>query len=377
MAIAAILLVGAVLTVKSLGRLLDVKPGFEARGLVTAEVDVPYADRERAARFYESLAGTLASAPGVTAAGAASQVPLGGNFDMWGVHVEGQGASNPEEDPSADFYAVTPGYRRAMEIPLVAGRDFDARDAREATAVVLVNESLARRFWPGRDPLGHRLKLGGTDGPWREVVGVVGDVRHHGLAERPRLQAYVPHAQVTTTMMAVAVRAPGRPALAAAALRGAVAAQDPDVPVAGLVSGDEMVEAAVAERRFVSRLLAGFAVGAGALVAIGLVGALAQLVTRRTREIGVRIVLGAGRPQVLGLLLRQGLAPAALGLAAGLALAPLAGRALLPVLYDVRPADPATLAVVALALAATALAACVLPARRAARIDPAVVLRGE
>ena len=178
-------------------------------------------------------------------------------------------------------------------------------------------------------------------------------------------------------MMAVVVRAPGRPVQAAAALRGAVAAQDPDVPVAGLRSGDEMVEESVAERRFVARLLSGFAVGAGALVAVGLVGALAQLVTRRTREIGVRIVLGAGRRQVLGLLLRQGLAPAAAGLAAGLALAPLAGRALLPMLYDVPPADPATLAVVALALAAIA-ARGVRPAGAARGADrPRGRARGE
>jgi putative ABC transport system permease protein len=375
--LAAILLVGAVLTLKSLGRLLDVRPGFEPRGLVTAQVDVPYADRARAARFYEGLVDALVATPGVTAAGAASQIPLGGNFDMWGIHVEGQSAANPDDDPAADFYAATPGYRRAMEIPLVRGRDLAASDTREAPAVVLVNQSLAGRFWPGADPLGRRLRIGAADGPWRVVVGVVGDVRHHGLAARPGLQVYVPHAQVTTPSMAFVVRAPGQVAQAAAALRAAVAAQDPDVPVADLRSGDDLVTASVLERRFVSRILTGFGVAAGALVAVGLVGALAQLVTRRRREIGVRIVLGAQRWQVLALLGRQGLAPAAAGLAAGLLVSPLTGRVLLPMLYEVPPADPATLAVVALTLTATATAACLVPARRAARVDPAVVLRGD
>jgi putative ABC transport system permease protein len=376
-ALAAVLLAGAVLTLKSLGRLLDVRPGFDTRGLVTAEVDVPYTERPRAVRFYETLVDTLAAAPGVVGSGAASQVPLGGNFDMWGVHVEGQEAPNPEDDPAADFYSATPGYRRAMGIPLVTGRDFDARDTREAPAVVLVNESLAARFFPGGNAISHRLKLGGTDGPWRTIVGVVGDVRHHGLDAKPRLQAYVPHAQVTTTMMIVVVRAPGRPAAAASALRAAVAALDRDVPVAGLRSGEDMLEASVAERRFVSRLLTGFSAAAGALVAVGLAGALAQLVVRRSREIGVRIVLGARRPQVLGVLAREGLAPAAAGLAAGIALAPLAALALRPVLFDVPAADPSTLALVAFTLLAIATVAGLGPARRATRIDPAVVLRGE
>jgi len=375
-ALAAVLLVGSTLTLKSLGRLLDVPPGFEARGLVTGEVDVAYSDRDKVIAFYDGLVARLAAIPGTTAAGAASQIPLGGNFDVWGVHVEGQAAANPDEDPSADFYAVTPGYRRAMGIPLVRGRDLDARDSRNGPPVALVSESLARRFWLD-DPLGKRLKLGGTDGPWRTVVGVVGDVRHHGLDTRPRLQAYVPHAQTEHSGMTLVLRSAAPPAEVARALRDAVTASDPDVPVSSLRSGADLVEAAVAERRFASRLLGLFALAAVGLVAVGLVGALAQIVSTRTREIGVRLVLGARRSQVLALLLRHGLLPALAGLGLGLAAAPFAARALAPILFEVSPFDPTTLAAAALAIASTAALACVVPARRAARVDPAVVLRGE
>ena len=376
-ALATVLLAGSALTLKSLARLLDVPPGFAVRGLVTAEVDVAYPERERVTAFYERLVARLAATPGVEAAGAASQIPLGENFDMWGVHVEGQGSPNPDEDPAADFYDVTPGYRRAMGIPLVRGRDFDQHDSKDAPGVALVSEGLARRFWPGAEPLGRRLKIGTLDGPWRTVVGIVGDVRHHGLQETPRLQAYVPHAQLGHSTMAVVVRSSQPAVLAARALRDAVAAEDPDAPVSGLRGGSDLVEASVAERRFVARLLAGFAFAAIGLVAVGLVGSLGQVVGQRTREIGVRLVLGARRCQVLALLLRHGLAPASLGLVAGLLLAPLAARALAPLLFDVSPFDPSTLATAAFALLLTAAAACVIPARRASRVDPAIVLRGE
>jgi putative ABC transport system permease protein len=264
-----------------------------------------------------------------------------------------------------------------MGIPLVRGRDFDQHDSKQASGVALVSEGLAQRFWPGTDPLGRRLKVGGPEGPWRSVVGVVGDVRHHGLQEQPRLQVYLPHAQLGHSTMAVVVRSSGSAVQAAGVLRDAVAAEDPDAPVSGLRSGPDLVQASVADRRFASRLLAGFAFAAIGLVAIGLVGSLGQVVSQRTREIGVRLVLGARRAQVLALLLRHGLAPALLGLAAGLAVAPVAGRALAPLLFEVSPSDPPTLATAALGLALTAAAACVIPARRAFRVDPAVVLRGE
>jgi putative ABC transport system permease protein len=342
---------------------------------VTALVDVPYTDEARVAAFYDRLSARLAGLPGVQAAGAASQIPLGGNFDMWGVHVEGE-TGNPSESPSADFYAVTPGYRAALRIPLVRGRDLEARDGRDSPAVVLVNESLARRFWPGQSPLGRRLKLGGDDGPWRTIVGVVGDVRHHGLDARPQLQVYVPHAQVSTSMMAVVLRTT-EPALAAAGLRAAVAEADPGVPVARLRSGEDLLETAVAERRFVSRLLTAFAAAAAGLVAVGVAGALAQFVSQRRREMAVRLALGARPSQVLALALRHGLAPVAAGVGAGLLLAPLGGRALEPMLFEVSAADPVSLVAVATGLAAVALAASALPARRAARLEPALVLRGE
>jgi predicted permease len=344
---------------------------------LTAEVDVAYSERSRVVSFYDGLAERLTAALPGAQAGAASQIPLGGNFDMWGVHVEGQSSANPADNPDADFYAVTPGYRRAMGIPLVRGRDFDVRDGERAPNVVLVNERLARRYWPRGSPLGRRLKLGGPDGEWLTIVGVVGDVRHHGLHAAPAFQAYVPHAQTGHTSMTVVLRSAAPATEAARAVRAAVAALEPDAPVSAVRSGDELVAAAVAERRFVSRLLSAFALAATLLVAVGLVGALVQAVTQRTREIGVRLVLGAGRAQVTTLMLRHGLLPAVVGLGVGLALAPLAARLLLPLLFDVRPTDPATLAGAALGLAAAAALACVVPARRAARIDPAVVLRGE
>jgi putative ABC transport system permease protein len=383
-ALALVLLVSAGLLVRSLQRLVAVSPGFEPASGLTMQVQTAGRqfgqrpdDVGPTHRFFEQALAAVRQVPGVEQAAFTSQLPLSGDLDTYGVQLEhGRG------DESADGafrYAVTPGYLETMGIPLRSGRRLDERDTAGAVPAVVISESLARRQFPGRDPLGQRVHIGPTDRPWYTVVGVVGDVKQTSLAADPSDAVYIASAQwpFTDRAMSLVVRARGNPAALTPAIRRAIWSVDSDQPIVRVATMEELVAATTAEKRFASILFEFFGLAALLLAATGIYGVLAGSVSERTREIGVRLALGATPRVVLGLVLRQGMTLTALGLVIGLGGAVAASRALAALLYRVSPLDPITyLGVIAL-LAAVSLAACVLPARRAARLHPSIALRSE
>jgi putative ABC transport system permease protein len=264
---------------------------------------------------------------------------------------------------SADRYSISPGYLRTMGIPLLRGRQFDDRDTAASAKVVLVNDSMARKFWPGEDPIGKRLRMGNSKAPLRTVVGVVGDVLHRSLAAPHTLQIYLPNAQFTDSDVILAVR-------------GEIAALDPQVPVSEIATMDEVVSASVTNQRFIAILFFLFAAIALLLATVGIY-VISYSVAQRTHEIGIRVALGAHRGEVLRLIIGEAMGPALLGAAAGLCAAFGLTRLLTGLLFGVRPSDPPTFALVSLILLAVALLACYLPPRRATRVDPVIALRYE
>jgi putative ABC transport system permease protein len=380
LALSLTLLVGAGLMVRTLWRLLDVSPGFDSSGVLTMKVSLAgprYEADPTVTGYYREVLARLRAAPGVESAAMTSQVPFGGNFDGNGLHPEGKMKPNPEEDPSAQRFGVSPDYLRVMRIPLVRGRSLTEADAAGAPPVLLVNQTAAAQVWPGEDPIGKRVKLGGVDGPWRTIVGVTGDVRHTALDEQPEPQMYVPHAQWRVdSQMILTVRTTRPPLSMAATLERIVRSVDPAQAVSSIAALDDLLGASVAARRLSLLLLALFAALALLLSAIGIYGVTAYAVAERTHEIGIRLALGARPAQLLRAVLAEGAALAAAGITAGVAAALALTRIMERLLYGVGPADPPTFAAVAALLAAVAMSACYIPARRVLRVEPSEALRG-
>ena len=378
-ALALLLLTGAGLMMKSFVRLLEVNPGFDPGHALTLTLSLwgPKSADAPAVVFFDQVLERVRPIPGVESAGIVSQLPLGGNMDMYGVHVEGKSLPNPEEDPSADRYSITPGYLRAMRIPLLRGREFDERDIATAPAVALVNESMAGQFWPGEDPIGKRFRMGDTKGPWKTVVGVVGDVLHKGLDAPHTIQVYLPNTQFTDSLVILAVRTSNEPASIAAEVRSEIVGLDPQVPISAVATMDEVVSASVANQRFGALLFLLFGAIALVLTTVGIYGVISYGVAQRTHEIGIRLALGAGRREVLRLIVGETMRPALLGAAVGLCAAFALTRLLTGLLFGVRPTDPTVFVAVLLLLVGVAFLASYIPARRATRIDPIVALRYE
>lgn len=381
-ALALMLLVGAGLLMRSLHRLLDVDPGFEPAQLLTLEVQTTgprYEDDDAVRSFFVRAAEAIVAVPGVERAGWTSQLPLGGNFDRYGVVIEGKPLANPADAPSADRYAITPGYLEAMRIPLKRGRTITPADARGQSGVVLINEMFAKQDWPGGDALGARVRLGGPDAPWRTVVGIVGDVSHTSLDETRAPQVYLPEAQWLGAdgAMVLAARTRGDPAATAAAVREAIRSVDRDLPILRVATMEQVVATTADQRRFAFILFEGFALVALLLAGAGIYGVLAGSVTARTRELGIRSALGASRGGLLKLVIRQGLALTAAGMTAGVLGALLLTRFLRGLLFGVGAQDPLTFLGVVAILALVALAACLAPALRATRVSPLEALRSE
>ncbi len=378
-ALALLLLTGAGLMMKSFVRLLDVNPGFEREDSLTLSLSLWGADAEAAPAlsFYQQVLDRVRTLPGVHSAGIVSQLPLAGNLDMYGVHVEGKSSPNPEDDPSADRYSITPGYLAAMRIPLLRGREVQEQDLAASPLVVLVNESAARQFWPSEDPIGKRLRLGDTKGPWRTVVGVVGDVLHRGLDAPHTLQIYLPESQFTDSEVVLVVRSTGSPSLLADSLRSQISAINPHVPISQLATMRDVMSASVANQRFGAVLFALFGFVAVLLAAGGIYGVISYGVAQRTHELGIRAALGAHPSEIVHLILAQGAKLTLLGVATGLLSATALTRFMRSLLFQVSPFDPITLGSAAVLLTLIALLACYLPARRATRIDPMVALRYE
>ena len=381
-ALAVMLLVGAGLLMRSLENLLAVDPGFDARNLLTMEVQTTgsrYNEDEPVWAFWERTLEAVRAVPGVEHAAWTSQLPLGGNFDRYGVQIQGKLVANPEAAPSADRFSVTPDYLQTMRIPLKRGRSLTSADVRKSPPVVVINETFARIGWGNEDPIGQKVQYGGSDQPWRTVVGIVGNVQHTGLDQEQTPQLYIPESQgqFADASMALAVRTRGDPAALAGPVRAALKSVDPTQPILGLATMDEVLSATARQRRFTFVLFQVFAVVALLLAAAGIYGVLAGSVTERTREIGIRSALGAPRAGLLGMVVRQGLLLALAGLTVGSAGALALTQLLRKMLFGVGARDPVTFGGVVLVLLAVAFAACLGPALRATRVSPLEALRGD
>jgi len=382
-ALAIVLLVGAGLLLRSLTRLFSIAPGFSPSRVLSMQVQTAgrrFARAEDVHRFFGAALEAVRAVPGVEAAGFSSQLPLSGSRDMYGVRFASTSTGVADAGSGAYRYAVTPGYLDAMGVALRRGRFVDAHDVAGAPLVALVSESLARSRFPDADPIGQRLQIGPDDAPWRTVVGVVGNVRQISLALDDGDAVYVPAVQWTDfpdRAMWLATRARGDAAALTSAIKSAISAVDRDQPIAHVATLNATVAASASERRFALVIFEWFAMTALLLAAIGIYGVLAGSVAERTREIGVRAALGASRQEIVALVLRQGLGLAAVGVAAGLAGAAAASRAMVTLLFGVSPLDPATYAAVVSVLAAVSAFACAVPAWRASRVDPAITLRAE
>jgi len=378
-ALSLVLLVGAGLLVRSFLSLQTVSPGFDARGVLTMYVFLPgakYPEEAQHADFFERAAERLRSLPGVEAVGLTSNLPVSGNYDRLSLYVEEHPPASREDVPEAERYMVNADYFRAMGVTLLEGRTFGPHDRADAPPVAVVNELAARRHWPGESAVGKRIRTD-PEKPWMTVVGVVSDVRHYGLETAANAQLYLPHLQSPSQVMTFAVRGAGPPEQQAAAARAEIWSVDKDQPVYNVRSMEGLLAGSLSERRFTALLLGVFAALALFLAAVGIYGVISYLITQRTREIGIRIALGAQGRDVLRLVLGQGLAPALAGVALGLAGAAALSRLMSGLLYGVSAADPLTFAGVSLLLSGVAFLACYIPARRATRVDPLVALRHE
>ena len=386
LALALVLLASAGSMVKSVVRLMGVNPGFTTDGVLTLQfslIGTRYREDAAVVSFVNRALDRIRAIPGVEAAAAAGQIPLGGNGDTWGFHIEGRIKPNPSEDPAAERYSVTPDYFRVLGIPLLEGRLITGADLADSLPVLVISESTAKALWPGEDPIGRRVRIGdASSGPWRTIVGVAGDVRHASLAAPATLQMYLAQAQVTDSYLVLTVRG-GFPASSAATtslapqIRAVLRELDPAVPIYAVATMEELAGKSVAERRFVMRVLGGFAALALLLAAVGLYGVVSYTVAERTREVGVRVALGARPADILELVFRSGATTVGAGLAVGVAAALVAMQSMRALLFDVSASDPATLAGAVVALSAVAIAAHVVPARRALRVDPVIALRQE
>ena len=393
-AMALVLLVGAGLMIRSFARLMAIEPGFDPEGVITMRLSLPpakYRDLDRWTAFHEALVSRVGSIPGVTAAGINSAVPLEGGGSESGVVVEGRPLPPPgTQGDTCLFQASSPDYLRAMGIPLVRGRAFTARDTKGSTPVAIVDESLARRLFPGEDPLGRRIAFefrGDRQNPnpiWREIVGVVAHVRHYGIAsEPPFVQVYTPFNQLPIWFeprrpsMALVARTPLPAETLTAAVRREVAAIDRDIPVYGIGTMKTYLAQNTEQPRLMVLILAGLGTLALVLAVIGIYGVVSYSVAQRTQEIGVRMALGATGRQVLRMVVRQALLPIAAGVVIGGVLALALGSVIQSLLFEVSPRDPATLAAIAAGLALVGLVASLVPASRATRVDPLVALRNE
>jgi putative ABC transport system permease protein len=383
-ALAVTLLAGAGLLIKSFLRLQSVDPGFMPEQTLTFELDLPenkYKEDEQKARFYDTLITRLESLPGVRRAGAVVILPLRGSFNL-SFTVEGWPPPKPGQDPTLETRVATPGYFQTMGIPLLRGRMFTEQDDERAPQVALISESAARKFFPNDDPIGRKIRLGwgrGKDKPnvGGEVIGIVGNVRQIGLDVEADPDIYVPHAQVANNSMEIVVRTDVPPSTLSGAVRSEVRRLDADLPIARIDTLESVVAESISRPRFYMLLVAIFAGVALLLAAVGIFGVMSYSVAQRTRELGIRIALGAGRGALRRLVVGQAMALAVGGLAIGLVAALALSSALEKMLFNLTPTDPATFASVAAVLVVVALVASWLPARKAARVDPVVALRAE
>ncbi len=380
-ALALILLVGAGLLIKSFIKLRSVDPGFNPENVLTVNVALPatrYPERQQAAVFYAELLEKVKALPGVESAGAASSLPLIGNDTDANFIVEGRPLPQPGNEPAAWYSVVTPDYLRAIGMRLVRGRFFTERDNASSPVAVIISQSMANRFWPDEDPVGKRLGTGDPEKPtWREIVGVVEDVKQFGLDVDARPTMYFSHGQVPSKAMTLTVRASSNPLNLASAVRSQVQSLDPNLAVSDVQTMEELLSTSIAAPRFTMFLLAVFSSLAMILAAVGIYGVISYAVTQRTHEIGIRVALGARSGDVLRLVVGQAVLLTVIGVGAGLVGAFALTRLMESLLFGVSATDPSIFILISVILIGVALGASFIPARRATKVDPMVALRYE
>ena len=386
MALAVVLLVGAGLMLRSLWSLQQIRLGFDPANVLTMRLSLPqasYQKPEEVVLFYDRVLSSVRSLPGVQVAGAVRALPLGSTIGDFGLRIEGF-VPPPGTNPKGDWQIATDGYLEAMGERLIRGRGISRDDRSDTQLVALINEDMARRYWSGQDPIGRRFKIGGdSTRPFVTVVGIVGDVRHNELTGVVKEKFYVPHTQWHKSVgnairsMTLVVKSAGDPMALAGPVRQEIKKLDPNLPVADVRAMRDVVGATLSTPRFTGMLLLVFALLAVVLSAIGIYGVLSYVVSRRTREIGIRVAIGAGRMQVLRMVLGQGIVLTMTGVVIGIGIAIWTSTLMRDMLHGVRPGDPLTFAAVGAVLAVVAILASLVPALRATRVDPVVALKTE
>ena len=381
-ALAIVLLIGAGLMIKSFQRWISVDPGFNPERVLTLNVSLPgvkYSTPEQRIAFYDQLRHGIAALPGVEAVGGNVALPMTNNNWTGSFRVEGYQPPPNTNGPWGDFRIVTPGYFKAMGIPIKAGREFDESDILTGRKVAIIDEVLANKYWPGENAVGKRVGRGVTaNGPeWWDVVGVVGHVMQNSPKDDEHTQLYRPFTQQAQTQLGFAIRTRSDPEALEPQVRRLVLAQDPQQPIYDVRAMESRVSGSSSQPRFLSLLLGLFAAVAATLAAIGIYGVMSYTVAQQTRELGIRMALGAETTSVLRLVLNKGLVLSAIGIALGVGGALALGKLVASQLFQTRAADPAVFAIVSSGLIVVALLATLVPARRATRVDPMVALRSE
>jgi putative ABC transport system permease protein len=377
-ALAIVLLIGAGLLIRSFARLQQVNVGFNPAQLLTAQIGLPraqYAKPEQWISFYRQTLERMNALPGAQEAAVAVPLPLSDSYINLAFEVEGRPPHSKSDSPTADFVAISPSYFHVMQVPLMRGREFSDADSERGPKVCAISFSLAQQVFPNENALGQRILIGYPESSAREIVGVVGDVKDSDLSARQSAQIYVPFVQNPFWAADIALRAHGNPSALGGALREQIRAIDSALPVAEVRPMAQVIARSMAQPRFRTTLLSLFGGAALLLAAIGIYGVLAYTVAQQTREIGIRMALGANPGRVLRLMLGSGLRLAGAGTVIGVLAALMLTRLLGSLLFDVSATDPLTFVVVAGLLLGVALLACYVPARRAMRVDPMVALR--
>ncbi|HEV2697674.1 MAG TPA: ABC transporter permease, partial [Terriglobales bacterium] len=388
-ALSLVLLVGAGLMIRSFQQLQDVNPGFDPHGVLTMTMAVgrgKFPSAPQQARFYEQVLQRVHSLPGVEAAGVIDDIPLSGGGSHQPIAIEGRAAQAMSDQPEVDVRVISHGYVRSMHIPLLRGRDLSDDDVAGRPGAVLISASMAHQFWPNEDPIGKRLTLSFFPGLVRDVVGVVGDIKSDGLDQsRPAAALYMPVGQLSPSVggdwqsfpMTLVVRSTTNPAGMVSAVSNAVHEIDSDVPIRDVSTMDDLVTNSVSQQRFNMLLLGAFGAVSLLLSGIGIYSVLSYNVKRQIQEIGIRLALGAGVRDVLRMIVLEGMRPTLLGVVIGAVGALALGRVISSLIFAVKPTDPITFIAVTFVLCVIALLACLIPAYRATKVDPARALRYE